>query len=661
MPFIDEPVYNIIQYFSSIVTNYLVVARKLAVILAIVGIAWNGIQVAFGTMEPRKYIVGMVTKWIFFVFCMTFFLSFSSWILTFSKQMGLYVSGSAIAECEKVLSDFYKDIKKLVEKELSSNQEAVEKLSEVIERQQENLVKYQQTIQKGYVDASTRIGDIESAKKWSEAHSILTNAEKERAELKRKIDNYKKYTKNGRIYNALESVLIIDDSNSTDRYYMNLEMKGVNDQPTGYLSPAAVLKVAVLCTQIIWENEWTDSNVVEWKDGQFGFKENGKPKKPNALQKKMVQTQRKIFDLVIALVLCLTLMFTIIASLIQYIMAIIEYSVCTGISLILIPCMLFDGTKDMANKILPSLFAQAVKLAMIYVCMFFCLWMMMDMAANLLMMNGTINWIFFANVMFSCLLTFTVCANAPKIAEALMSGRPMLSMGEFVQAMGAAAAGGRLAERAVSGTAGIVKGFNRGAQGVARFGANRIGDLAEAGAAGKANMAEQALKDFKEKGTKSSDWNENKAFIKGFAGSLASQTGRRLKGAAGDWIRGGKNGGGHGGGGSRAGDDPMKWVNNDPTGKNGIGGDSGSYDFASSKNFDNDGTQYTTRKSFAQYLASRTSDAHTRTMAAKAAMETLKNGGKKFDNKYVPASTAGKNSKGKTSRNNRRKGKGRRK
>lgn len=622
MEFIDEPVYNIIQYFSGMMNNYLTVAGRLAVLLAVIGIVWNGIQVALGTMEPRKYIVGMIIKWLFFIFCMTFFLSFSSWILKFSKQIGLYVSGNAIASCEKMLSDYYKNIKKLVNKELKSNEEAINELSDVIEKNMQIINENKLTVYNGkLMDSGSTL--INKAQNTQQADIAIMNAEKQKNELKRKVDNYKKYTKNGRIYNALQSILIIDDSNVTDRYYMDLEMKDSQGKSTGYLSPAAILKVAVLCTQLIWENEWSDNDVVEWKDGQFGYKSNGKPIKPSKAQKVMIKAQRKIFDVVVALILCITLLVTIIASLIQYIMGIIEYSVCTGISLLLIPCMLFEGTKDMANKILPSLFAQAMKLAMIYVCMFFCLWIIMDMATNLLMLNGSIDWIFFAYVIFSSLLTFTVTSNAPKLAEALMSGRPMLSMGEFVQTLAATAAGTRLATSAVKTGVGGVKKLNSGAQGVARFGANRIGDLAEATSSGTAAAAEKAVDDISKTGT-TSKRSQAGAWMKGFASNLAQQTGRRMKGAAGDWIRGGSGEGSNGGGrGSSGGADPMKWMNDDPSGTGNGLGDTKSYDFASSKNVDKTGHSYTTRKSFRQYMDSRQEEAKARTAAARAKMESM--------------------------------------
>ena len=74
------------------------VAIRLGVILALVGILWQAFQMVFGTLEQRKFLVGTITKWFLFLACLTFYPGISRGLYKFAIQMGSYVSGSSIKE-----------------------------------------------------------------------------------------------------------------------------------------------------------------------------------------------------------------------------------------------------------------------------------------------------------------------------------------------------------------------------------------------------------------------------------------------------------------------------------------------------------------------------------------------------------------------------------
>ena len=81
--------------------SYMIIAMQLGVLFALIGIIWQCLQMVFGTLEQRKFLVGTITKWFLFLFCMTFYPAMSMGLKNFAIQMGTFVSGgstNAIAE-----------------------------------------------------------------------------------------------------------------------------------------------------------------------------------------------------------------------------------------------------------------------------------------------------------------------------------------------------------------------------------------------------------------------------------------------------------------------------------------------------------------------------------------------------------------------------------
>lgn len=148
-------------------------------------------------------------------------------------------------------------------------------------------------------------------------------------------------------------------------------------------------------------------------------------------------------------------------------MQMIEYSIVTGFSILLIPLMLFDGTKDYAMKIIAMLFAQAVKLAMVVMMMYYNFGLYGAMCkAVLAQQDNSFGLTELSFVVFSAILGFAFVSNAPKLASTIVTGQPQMSMGEFVgsaAAMGGAAAAAGGAGLMVGGrTLGAIGGFGKG-------------------------------------------------------------------------------------------------------------------------------------------------------------------------------------------------------
>ena len=145
----------------------------------------------------------------------------------------------------------------------------------------------------------------------------------------------------------------------------------------------------------------------------------------------------------------------------------------------------------------------------------------------------------FCYVVFTILLTFALCSNAPKLATALLTGQPQMSMGEFVQSAAAIAGGAKFAQAAATRTVGAGKAAIGNAT---RAAANRLGDVAAMAGGARAGASLAGA----------SGGNKTLGAIGGALKTGASRAGSRISGkmqnAATTW---GKKGGAGGmGGGS---------------------------------------------------------------------------------------------------------------
>lgn len=510
--------------------NYLIVAIRLGVLLALVGILWQAIQMVFGTLEQRKFLVGTITKWFLFLACLTFYPGISRGLYKFAIQMGTFVSGGSVKE---ITDDFGKYLEAL-EKALTTEQM---ELGATIQNLTSQVGKTPLD-ENGNQPAAMRnsyFGGIQD--NYTLMENQLYSAEKKKQEIDAIIASIDTDNPKGvaRKINALKSVLIIDDTDITKKYKLDLSMKDSSGHDTGFLSPNAMLRMSVLGAQIMWDEMWQNNIVAEWD----------KNAEDNWILKKNITDFP--FDRIFDLILCFAAMILEVVitciELIQYVMCIIEFVICITFGIVLIPCLLFDGLKDMAMKLIPSLLSQTVKLAMITICMFFCCYTYLDITKTIISDTSAFNIWMFCYVVFTILLTFALCSNAPKLATALLTGQPQMSMGEFVQSAAAIAGGAKL-------TSAVAKSATGNA---ARFTANRLGDVA-AMAGGAMRGGENAASHANSFGGKAALG--TLGAIGGAVGQLGKRTGSRIAGgmqkAATTWGNKGGTGGmgggaGHGG------------------------------------------------------------------------------------------------------------------
>lgn len=506
----------------------MIIAMQLGFFLAVLGIVWQGIQMAFGTLEQRKFLVGTITKWFLFLFIMTFYPAMTLGLKTFAIEMGTYVSGSSTSEIANEFGSYLESLEKALKTDKDSLDSAVSTLNNDKNSAYEKLQNSKTHLYYDY-------GRI--AEQYDVISSELYSAQKKQQELNSIIasidtDNPKGVAKT---INALKSVLIINDVDITKKYYLDLSMKDSKGNNTGFLSPNAMLRMSILSAQIMWQKVWENDIMVSWEENAKG----------GITSKKLITDFpfNKIFDLILCFLCELLEIVITCIELIQYVMCIIEFTICITFGIILVPCLLFDGLKDMSMKLLPSLLSQTVKLSMITICMYFCCYTFMDIAKTTIADTSSFNIWSACYIIFTILLTFALCSNAPKLATALLTGQPQMSMGEFVQAAAAIVGGAKLAQTAASRTVGAGKAVIGNAS---RAAANRLGDVAAM--AGGASGAVNKLGDDATKGQKFA------AGLKGAIGTGAKRAGSRVAGkmqnAATNWGRKGGSGGGMGAPGS---------------------------------------------------------------------------------------------------------------
>lgn len=515
---IDVPVRDIIAFFMNTLGYFTSVALRLARIMALLGILWGAVQMALGTLQVRKFATDYFIKFIFFLLIMSFYPAFTRGLKTFALHLGIGASGTSVSTLTQSLADYLRDLEKLAE-----NKE--DNLNDIINTQEKLITTYRQ--------------ELKAAAGTYKAEDIglqLLNAEKELEKAKSKKRTAENSGVNKKI-NAIKSVLITDTGkNRVKSYRMDLDMKSSTGKSLGYISPDALARISLLAGQIMWENEWAFDVIATAEHKNIGDMSDAEKE---ALRTGSVDGTKKIpfykfpigaiWNITMVFICIIALYLTTAGCLIQYIMAIIEYFISSSYSIILVPLMLFEGLKDMANKVLPMLLAQAVKLSMITMCMLFNTMAYLKMAMTMTTTATAFQWSDLFYVIFTSFLTFSLTVNAPKLAVTILTGQPQMSMGEFVQTASAAIMGTRMTAQAVSSGMATAKA---GTQGVLRQGANRFGD-----AAAMLGSTNRALDDGRG------------AFgaMSAAGSTLISRTGKRMGAKLNSFVHG-TGGRGHGGG-----------------------------------------------------------------------------------------------------------------
>ena len=257
---IDLPVMQVIDYFANTGVYFISIARTIGTILGFAAILWTCVKIAFGFMETQKGVIGMIAKMLFFIFIINAYPMLCSRLKSFSSGMGTAASGATVGMVTAQLAEFLR------------------KMDQIVKEQEEAIA--------GEVlaELSQDRKAVAAADIWNQGSPSTYQPERllDDQVFEQEVDRITEARRNQhdssqrRTLEAIRTVLApvdkdgneVEDLSLADKYilkniYLNAEIDGVN-VGSAYLSPNAMLRIALLSAQIMWEKEWTSVDE-EWQ------------------------------------------------------------------------------------------------------------------------------------------------------------------------------------------------------------------------------------------------------------------------------------------------------------------------------------------------------------------------------------------------------------
>ena len=533
---IDVPFLDAMEYFSSIFYYFLIVAKRLGYIVALVGIGWTAIQLMFASVSTEK-----AFKDIFFKFALFFFIlaTYHPGVTLLAKTVTKW--GVRAGDGDNVIQENLTVLLKKAEHDLQIAQslEGGGKNAEVLTV---TAIPQMRSLKNAETNGASLIGndviDSQGREQYINAVNKYRTTEENREWAEKTI----------KAVSAVLKPTYYKDTNGNiiKGYYLDVMMKGKSGVTSSFVSPNAILRIALLTANILHSRQM-DYLTIKMEEGK---KDAGWFSMNNIGIVHL--TMADIGNTLLTWLCCLCLIVGSIFAIIQYVMCILEYSIIASIGIIFVPFLLFDGTKSFAQKIIPSLTGFAIKLLVMTLCIFFVFYQYLYLAGTQMGETSPLDWTVFSYIAFMIIISWILTQNAPQIAMTLLTGNPQLSMGEFMQAVGTGAALGGAAVTAAAVT-------GKGAKMMKQGGAALIGGTANAAVSGagiltEATAAKQAaVQDLRAKGYSADEAAAvgNRAYRASVGNHIKTgfkSMAHRLSHAEGST---GGNGGGFTGGGSR--------------------------------------------------------------------------------------------------------------
>jgi type IV secretion system protein TrbL len=481
---LDLPLIDGIAYFQRTVWSFYRIARTLATLLGIVCVLWNAFRLWMGTQEVRKACVDIITKFLLFIFLINVYPLIINVVADTAINIGMHAGGGY----NKVNAAFYalrEDCETKIEVAQATlyeilregkdggalNTESIKILAQITYIEEDELESFLKD--KGVEVFSQEDYDSLGNGWWN---TLFPN--REQRELSGKMDDFvnsinvaaalslaedKDLQQALITMKAMEEVLVeqTDEENygygetKIKHYLYNPFMTGRDGKPTNLLSPGAMIKTAVLISDILSRQGST-----EYSSDKQGF-----------INKKLDETFQKIISLILVILMTFGLIMASIFCVIQYVMCIFEYFIVTAVGVIFIPFCLWDGTKSFTAKLVTLFTSFFIKIMVMILCLFWVYSAFIYMGVSILSSNEPVSFLSFAYFIFTCFLGWVVTQNGPQIAVTILNGSPQLSMGEFLHAAGTAVASAAIAKR-TAGMAGaaaksggkVIQGGVRGVQ-----------------------------------------------------------------------------------------------------------------------------------------------------------------------------------------------------
>lgn len=438
---IDIPVIQTVEYFTSLMAQALIWARRYAFLFGVVGIIWSSLKVMTSRMQVKQMFWDTVFKWAGFTLLVTFFPALCYGFLGIATEIGEN-AGMGKTLVEQDLKRLYSQCKKSETWTAMQTDNLTRELAEQAGIQltttftlEDTYVSFMDKVNaelENYSMGGQKIPVFSSNRDLKKADELVKRYEEELPE-----DTY--FLFSGLTMKVLNSVcsektITGGDGESLVDTYVQLDiyLKDRNGDNTMFISPAAMLRLSVLCGNVMhdrWQYDYSKTS--EGIDGEDGWE-------IKKLGKKFVHLWAAIPQMVELLFCQIVLIVAVAFAMIQYIMTIIEFTIVTSIAAIFLPMMLFDGTKDIPKKFIPVLISFMIKIIVMLICMYFVMYLLIQHTINTITETVGMNLFTLCEVFFIAALSYVLTQNAPKIAQTILTGQPQLSMGEAVTGAGTA-------------------------------------------------------------------------------------------------------------------------------------------------------------------------------------------------------------------------------
>lgn len=444
---IDLPIVETIEYFTVLCAKALKWSRRYALLFGLVGIIWNALKVMSSRMQIKQMFWDTTFKWLCFTVLIFFWPSITYGFLGIGTEIG-EKAGMGKELVEQQLRTLYNEagaMKKLYEECGGAPNPSIVGKTEQKARAAANLNKSYQDFMKSVKEQCHDVVVFNTSQDQEKANKIIKKIEK----AERNASETESTVFTWATIAALNNVLTVkkvdgDDGDDLTDTFIQLKCYLVDEKgkDTAYISPAAMLRLAVVCGMVMWDR-WkfeysVESNEIDDEKGN-GVWDSVSVAVMKPL-KKMVHAVDAIPEIFELLFCWIVLIAAVVFAMIQYVMTIIEFTIVSSIAAIFLPLMLFDGTKGIPKKFIPVFIGLMVKIIVMLVCMYFAMYLLTEHALNVITDSWGINLMTLAEVFFIAALCYILTQNAPKIAQTILTGQPELSMGEALQGAGTAGA-----------------------------------------------------------------------------------------------------------------------------------------------------------------------------------------------------------------------------
>lgn len=528
----DLPLLDGMAYFLSTMTSFADIASKLAIALFLVTLCWNAFRLWYGTQQVRKAAVDIMMKCLLFTAVVTCYRGIQFGVLDLSMKVGSLAGGGA-AEISTAFSDLRtniedklevaqstmiklfknagengggltkNDVKKFAKATGFTEEEVNKKASEYGVKVSDNALSGKNIaifFANGIVGTTKMIiNGVQNKKAYAKMYENLNGED---------VDTFNQMLDDGEgdkiliLLNAFNEVLTPnpDWENATetqkledniDKYIYSPFITSTVEKADGttytaedwkktgmsggvLISPGAMIKTACLIVSVL------DATQTKETDGNGGFMHRvfGTP------------TWTDVLHFIMLVIMALGIIASSIFCVIQYVMCIFEYFITTSIGIIFVPCILFDGTKSFASKLVTLFTSYFIKITVMLLCLFWTFSTYIKTGMMIMTSTNPLSWLNFSYLMFTMILGFVVTQNAPQVAVTILNGSPQLSMGEFLHAAGTLGAGAAVAAKgAKAGIKGAVHGADGAISGAMAAHAASAGTREGGGSRGEAFKA----------------------------------------------------------------------------------------------------------------------------------------------------------------------------